>query len=276
MRTSKKTGDQSQGSPACYHLLCKVTAAPGNRERGCTQTSTAAAGGLGGCMCMSIPAKRKKNKGGERSGLILGISPGKQTLGLDPAPSETKHKPHWLQEAPGQVTRMFQAFPKLQLSLGDCMYQRKHLQKLLEENGSRGKGFPSLNWAVVGEQGDGNMAKERQKYYIQCAILFLRWRAAEMLSAGSGREKVVYSKCLQFPGFCPQIQQKSGIKLPFISKEWNQTPNICCTGLLWPLPFLLPWAWKDFSHAAFNVHLLFISSSAPEIIFGGAETLCPV
>lgn len=37
-----------------------------------------------------------------------------------------------------------------------------------------------------------------------------------------------------------------------------------------------PRAWKDFSHAAFNVHLLFISSSAPEIIFGGAETLCPV
>lgn len=87
-RTSKKMGCQRKGSPACCHLLCKVTGAPGNQGKGCTQTSTDAADGLGGCMCMSIPAKRnKRKKGGEKSGMILGIPiPGKQTLWLGSCP----------------------------------------------------------------------------------------------------------------------------------------------------------------------------------------------
>jgi len=41
-------------------------------------------------MCMSIPAKRKKKKAGERSGLNLVIL---VHFGLNLTPSETKHKP---------------------------------------------------------------------------------------------------------------------------------------------------------------------------------------
>lgn len=38
-----------------------------------------------------------------------------------------------------------------------------------------------------------------------------------------GRDKVIYHRCLLFPGLCSQIRRKSGIRLPFISKEWDQT-----------------------------------------------------
>lgn len=105
-RTSKKMGCQRKGSPACCHLLCKVTGAPGNQGKGCTQTSTAAADGFGGCMCMSIPAKRNKRKVVRNQGwFLVFLYLESKHLGLDPAPYETKHKPHWLQETPGQVTR---------------------------------------------------------------------------------------------------------------------------------------------------------------------------
>lgn len=46
-------------------------------------------------MCTSIPAKEKKKKGRERSGLILGtLHLESKHFGLDPAPSETKRKSH--------------------------------------------------------------------------------------------------------------------------------------------------------------------------------------
>lgn len=87
----RKWGISEKGSPACCHLLYKVTAAPGNQGRGCTQINTAAAGGRGGCMCTSIPAQRKKKKGGERAVLTLAdILPGKQTLWLGSCPLQNQ------------------------------------------------------------------------------------------------------------------------------------------------------------------------------------------
>lgn len=59
---SKKIKGQWKGSPACCHFLCKVTGALGSQGTGYTQTSTAAADGLGGCMCTSTPAKRNKRE----------------------------------------------------------------------------------------------------------------------------------------------------------------------------------------------------------------------
>lgn len=160
-------GDEWHGLPACCHLLCKVTAALGNQGRGCTQTSTAAVGGRGGYMCMSIPAKRKERKGkkvrDQGSLLVFFYLKSKHFGLLDAVSSETKHRPHWPQEAPGLVARMSQASQKL--SLGDCMCQRKCLQKLLEERSSWGKGFHSQNWAVVGDQVYGKSAKEGQEYH---------------------------------------------------------------------------------------------------------------
>lgn len=142
------------------------------------------------CVCPFLQRGRKRKEVRDQGWFLVFFYLESKHFGLDPAPSETKHKPHWLQEAPGQVTGTFQASSKLQLSLGDCMYQRKCLQKLLEENGSRGKGFHSQNWAVVGEQGDGKMAKEAEMCnHTMCNPLFLRKSSRNALWLAVGERR---------------------------------------------------------------------------------------
>lgn len=85
-------------------------------------------------------------------------------------------------------------------------------------------------------------------------------------AAGSAKKEEIYSKCLQLPGLCFQMLQKSGVKLCLISKKWDQTPNVCydhCYSRSSGLRF--------FSPVAFHVHQLFISFSAQEIIWEGGE-----
>lgn len=116
------------------------------------------------CVCPFLQRERKGKKVRDQGSLLVFFYLKSKHFGLlDAVSSETKHRPHWPQEAPGLVARMSQASQKL--SLGDCMCQRKCLQKLLEERSSWGKGFHSQNWAVVGDQVYGKSAKEGQEYH---------------------------------------------------------------------------------------------------------------
>jgi len=95
--------------------------------------------------------------------------------------------------------------------LGNCRYQRKCLQKLLEENGSQGKGLHSQNWALVREHGDGEMAEEAEMCNrTMCNPLFMRKSSRNALQLAAGERRQYTENVSNFPDSVPKYHKNQG------------------------------------------------------------------
>lgn len=96
----------------------------GTREKGVhRQTQLLLADMVVVCVRPFLHRGRKRKVVREQCWFLLFFYVENKHFGLDPAPYKIKHKPHGLQEA-SEVTGIFQASPRLQLSLRDCRYQK--------------------------------------------------------------------------------------------------------------------------------------------------------
>lgn len=208
-KLQRKRGIGEKGSPACCPLLYKVTAAPGNQGRGCTQTNTAAAGGRGGCMCTSIPAQRKKKKGGQRALSILAILlPGKQTLCLGPCPLQNQAQT-WLTSRGIRRSHWdVSSLSKIAVAIAGT---RENVYKSCWKNmfhETKDSIARTGLWLENKRMGKKSRREAGMLLTTQCAILFFREEQQRCFAAVSGRQEVIHGKCLQLLGFCSQTPQK--------------------------------------------------------------------
>lgn len=183
-KLQRKWGVGEKGSPACCPLLYKVTAAPGNQGRGCTQTNTAAAGGRGGCTCTSIPAQRKKKKGDEGALSILAILlPGKQTLCLGPCPLQNQAQTSLMSRGIRRSHWDVSSLPKIAVAIEGLQVPEKMSTNCWKSMFCETKDSTARTglWLENKRMGEKSRREAETLLTTQCAILFFQGRVAEML-----------------------------------------------------------------------------------------------